>query len=398
MAGHRTLLSILLDRDLWSGSLPWTLLALGVANVCVAAWSKELAAERAANMLVSRPSMSADGRSPRVRYDWSAGEELGEYLRHVPDATLNPLVVLVGMSQMYAINDQTPGDQTISEWLDDALEPEGIRVFGLAAPNMHNEEALLYLLATLEDPRTRPSVFLYGVCFDKFRNGDLRPKLLELLRARPRLQARWREVCTAERKARFPTACEKMSATLRGLSESSGSSQRGRNEPTLEERLRERLGLRLPVIGERFELNAHAQQTAYLTRNALFGIHNDTKRPIVAGLYDRNRELLELLIDVAQQYGIGLGLYVIPLNPLGSNPYMPEQYSAFKTWLEQLAQRHGVAFANLERNVPSSDWGFLRGEPDFKHFKGEGHKRTAQALLEHFGPYIRGRAQERAAR
>jgi len=88
---------------------------------------------------------------------------------------MNRLVVLSGMSQMYAINDPQEGDQTISEWLDDALSAQGARVWGMAAPNLSNEEALFQLVMLLQDPVTRPHSFIYGICFDKFRNIDLRP-------------------------------------------------------------------------------------------------------------------------------------------------------------------------------------------------------------------------------
>jgi hypothetical protein len=36
------------------------------------------------------------------------------------------------------------------------------------------------------------------------------------------------------------------------------------------------------------------------------------------------------------------------------------------------------------------------GGPDFKHFKGSGHRRTAAALIEHFGDRLVGEAAKTA--
>jgi hypothetical protein len=68
------------------------------------------------------------------------------------------MFLLCGMSQMYVINEFKSGDKTISELMDDKAAPKGVRVFGLAAPNLCNEEAMLLLLSTLSSPHTKPSV------------------------------------------------------------------------------------------------------------------------------------------------------------------------------------------------------------------------------------------------
>src|SRR5437870_4716363 len=142
MQGLRTLLR---DRRLRSGALPWTLAFLAAVNVAVWQRHNQLEAERRANLLIDAPKASA-------RYDSSVGEDLPTYFAKIPDGRAKPLVILTGMSQMYAINDPQPGDQTIAEWLDDSLAAEGVRVFGLAAPNLANEEAVLYLLAAITAP------------------------------------------------------------------------------------------------------------------------------------------------------------------------------------------------------------------------------------------------------
>src|SRR5204863_873734 len=112
-----------------------------IANFLVAARKAALERAQKENLLVA-PVVAQAGRHREPRFDESVGNELWRYWAAIPDATVQPLVVLSGMSQMYAINDPEPGDQTIAEWMDDRLAASGVRVFGLAAPNLDNEEAL----------------------------------------------------------------------------------------------------------------------------------------------------------------------------------------------------------------------------------------------------------------
>ena len=122
----------------------------------------------------------------------------------------------------------------------------------------------------------------------------------------------------------------------------------------------------------------------FALRNFLLGIKNTSKRPIIRDRYDTNREFLGLLSDLGRERGAQVLLFIVPFNPSAENPYIPEEYVAFKQWLTRFAGETGTPLANLENVVPSSDWGLFLGGPDFKHFKGEGHRKTAAALLKSF--------------
>lgn len=125
-------------------------------------------------------------------------------------------------------------------------------------------------------------------------------------------------------------------------------------------------------------------------RNRVLGIRPTSKRPVIPYRYDLNREFLGLIADEAARNDVRLILYVIPLNPLSENPYVPGEYAAFKTWLEAFARERRIAFADLERAVPEEHWGEFMGGPDFKHFRGEGHRITAAAILARFRPLLLG--------
>lgn len=389
MAG--TLLSLLKDRRLWAGGLPWFLALMLLANVGIGSWKAELERARQENLLMHQLAAARGSETPR--FDWSVGEKIDQFWKHIPDARSTRLVVVSGMSQMYSINDAKPADRAISELLDDRLSPKGLRVFGLAAPNLNNEEALLYLLATSSRPETHPESFVYGVCFDKFRNVDVRVGLQSLLRREEVAQA-WVAACERS-KERFPLACAKMKASLASAREADKARDSGASNTSdyarIEEWFRAGASRALPMVEARQSLNAKFQTDAYNLRNALFRIRATTKRPLVQSRYELNQQFLALMIDVARKQRVRLFLYVIPLNPQSENPYVTEQYVAFKRWLEELAKREGVPFANLENEVSAEDWGLLNGEPDFKHFTGAGHRTTADAILRELGAKLEER-------
>ncbi len=105
-------------------------------------------------------------------------------------------------------------------------------------------------------------------------------------------------------------------------------------------------------------------------------------------LYAMNQEFLGLMADVAKENGVRLMLYVVPLNQQAETPYVESEYAAFKTWFDAFTRERGIPAANLEHVVPRDAWGTFLGGPDFKHFRGEGHRRTAEALVDRFGPLL----------
>jgi hypothetical protein len=348
----------------------------------VASRQRTLKEQQQANVLAPLNSDRSTTGNGVPRYDISIGAKLDQYWEYIPDARVNRLAYLVGMSQMYKINDPRPGDETIAEHLDDMFAPRA-RVFGLAAPNLDNEEALFLLLSVLTDPKTKPRTFIYALCFDKMRFLDLRPGYMDFLRRHPEVQTEIIRV-VKEYEGTYPLATAKLRTTLADLKE-----QTAEQENSLEHRLRVGVGRYVPLVGSRKELNVVLTYgVLYQARNTLLGIKNTTKRPIIQGRYDLNKQFLQMMIDVAQAHGVQFIFYINPLNPQAENPYVTSEYVAFKRWAESTAALRHVPFANLEDVVPKGAWGLFMGGPDFKHFAGEGHLRTAKAIADRFGPEI----------
>ncbi len=382
---NRDLLGILKDRRLWTGPAIFVVVALVAVNLWAARWrvwldesQKKAAAGTGSEQVLLSTEKTA-------RYDMSLGEDLDQYWPTIPDARKTHLTILSGMSQMHAINDRQPGDQLICQWLDDAVAASGGRVWGFAAPNLCNEEAVFQLVSLAADPSTRPKTFIYGLCFDKMRNIDLRPGYEKFLRSRPKVQEAWEQ--TAQRyKDRYPAAAEKM---MRSLEEIRKSAQQ--KEETFESKLRARTEQLLPLVASRKDLNSQAQFALYHLRNKLLNIKPTTKRPMIGARLDMNWQFLHMLVEVARENGVRPIFYIIPLNPQGDNPYVPAEYAAYKEQCEKFCAEEKIPFANFEDVVPADKWGLFLGGPDFKHFRGAGHKITAAAIMNRFGGELIGK-------
>jgi hypothetical protein len=379
---HRNLWQILSDRRLWTGPAIVVAILLIAVNFWVRSyrgWLKE-EEKKAAQGAATEHVLQANEKS--ARYDLSCGEHLDDYWASIPDARRTRLAILSGMSQMHAINDRRPGDQLICQWLDDALAPKGTRVWGLAAPNLCNEEAVFQMVSLISDPATRPTTFIYGLCFDKMRNVDLRPGYENFLRRRPEI-ARSYEATARRFAERYRAASAKMLQSLQQLQQSSRQ-----QDQSFEGRLRQHTEEVVPLVASRKDLNSQAQIKLFALRNKLLNIKPTSKRPMIQSRFDMNWQFLEMLNEIGRENGVRLIFYIIPLNPQSDNPYIPAEYAAFKERCEKFCAQQHIPFANFEDVVPADEWGFFMGGPDFKHFRGAGHKRTAAAIVERFGAQL----------
>lgn len=343
--------------------------------------------QRRNNLMQSERLQSGTNEVPR--YDWSVGAEQEKYWAYMPDARKQPLVVLDGMSQIYAINEEQPGDRITSEILDDSVKSGGTRVFSIAAPNLNNEELLFHLHALAQDSATTPKLLVFGVCFDKMRNVEVRETMRDVLADVPALDSAWRRSSDLLQ-TEFPELAKQMTRTLEGAR----ARQTLRFDQRVEQSLVEAVGGVLPVVAIRSDLRTFVFERAYLLRNWMFRIKTSTKRPMLADRYVLNQQALVAAVRYAKQRGMRVLLYVIPLNRIAETPYVTEQYDGFKLWLQQTANTERAAFADLDTAVPDASWGLLYGQPDFKHFKEAGHVATANALL----PLIRAQLTDSVAR
>jgi len=380
------LLRLFGDRRFWTGTWVWVVLLLALVNVGVFAWSRQAAEEQ-------KQKIQADFESEQMlntagdvtpRYDWSCGENLEAYWPSVPDARTTHLAILSGMSQMFSINDRQPGDKIICQLLDDSLQSKGTRVWGFAAPSLCNEEAIFQLVSLLSDPAKKPRYFIYGICFDKMRNTDLRVAYQRFLRGHPEIVTLY-AAAAHQYETAYPLAAAKMRQTLSDIAQTESQ-----KPDSLESRLRDGLGDVVPLVKARKDLYVWATIELLMLRNDAFGIKNESKRPVIRSRYDMNYQFLKMMTDLARAHDIQPIFYVIPLNPQSDNPYVANEYESFKKDMRAYCSEVKVPFANFENRVPAEDWGTFLGGPDFKHFRESGHKKTADTILETFGAILSG--------
>lgn len=395
MLRKNPLFNLIRDRRFWMGPAPWVCLLFILVNLWVERHYAQWTRIRRANLAATEewkeatPEVKDHTKLARmfgrpkdfpITFDESTGEAMDAWWKFIPDARQTHLILHTGMSQNFSINDYQSGQITIPEYLDRSLRGKGCRAFGISAPNLCNEEWMLQILAATSNKQTTPEIFIFGACFDKFRNMDLRPNLANYLKQNASIKQRWIE--TLEKFAPlYPKASAKMLATVKPHSHAIASSNSEKKDAeNFESRLRENLGSVSPLILARHEINGVIKFGLFNFRNRIFGIKNTSKRPMIPERYEINREFLSLAVDLLKSSGVKVFIYIVPLNPQADNPYIPEEYQAFKSWLKQVCVEKNVLYANFENIIPQEHWGLLQGEPDFKHFKAQGHELTARAI------------------
>ncbi len=155
-------------------------------------------------------------------------------------------------------------------------------------------------------------------------------------------------------------------------------------QTSIEDRLNAALSGVWPLWQGRAQQRGQVLLDLYFLRNAVLGIHSTTVRKMIPARYARNMGALEQLLADARRDGVRVIAYIAPLRQDVSMPYDAGQYGAWKDRVSALAARHGAQLLNLEAAVPAQFWGSDTSEDiDFMHFRGEGHKILAQALLPH---------------
>src|SRR5207245_1910559 len=127
----------------------------------------------------------------------------------------------------------------------------------------------------------------------------------------------------------------------------------------------------------------------YKARNSVFGIKPTSSRKIIPGPFAKNWAALEEITSLAEQSGVQVFLYIVPLRNDVNIQYEPTEYAWFKEkFARDFGSRPSVKIANLESTVSNDQWGTkastsLDGEPeyDFMHFRAKGHEALADALF-----------------
>lgn len=293
-------------------------------------------------------------------------------------------ILWVGNSQLHAIN-QLKRDRDSVAALH-ASEKLGTPVWCLSLPNENVQEQLVVLQWALMQRPVRWLVL--PLVYDKLRNDGLRvgfvrlasPELATLLGARP-LSARLRdEISKLEMDSRSddrangqpPKALSQYSFSewLHGLS----------LQDVVERNLDAALSARWLLWERRSQLWATFLNDLYNLRNWALNIKSSTKRPMLKLPYENNMQAFRELLDVAEQAGVNVLIYVAPIRQDVEPPYILADYRAWKSEVaayiagRAMSNRMNIRYVDLDNLVPADQWGTIENstEIDFMHFRGEG--------------------------
>lgn len=285
-----------------------------------------------------------------------------------------PAILWLGNSQLHYVNQYRAGDHLAPYWLRQRLHC-GAPV-GMSLPNANLQE--LYVMAAKASSRLPVRAILLELCFDDLREDGLRAEFSGFLDAVDR-----QRVVASEVGAGIISGAESAWGDANANEENDGL--RGFVQKSVEDRLDNALSGIWPLWGSRSDLRTQVMVDLYFTRNGLLGITPSTTRKMIAPRYSRNMSALRQLFRDARGRGVAVIAYIAPIRQDVPLPYDLGEYTRWKSAVADMVRAEGATLVNLEALVPAAEWGATsKNDIDFMHFRGEGHRLLANALL----PYV----------
>jgi hypothetical protein len=280
----------------------------------------------------------------------------------------------LGNSQLHAINQLQPGDETATPLLHRALRPRGVDVVAISMPNATPMEH--YLLFSHLLSRLPVRYLVLSVVFDDLRETDVRSGMTAALQDPATAEVLMRSESGRQILARYSGTATGDLAAL---------------DQTVQEHSETAMNAWLDQHSTLWSLRREARGWLFSNlrglRNAALGITPQTKRKLIPARYRENMAALRAALDAAEVAGVDVLLYVAPIRNDVEIPYVEAEYARFKGDLESLAAEYAITYANLEDLVPAPLWGMksrARGsdelELDFMHFQAPGHTMLAEAI------------------
>lgn len=295
-------------------------------------------------------------------------------------------ILYLGNSQALAIMDRHPGDLTSPQWLQVLLgrgrATADVRLGAL--PNMTTEEALVSVVAAVEDRPARADAVVAGVVLEEFRGVGSRAEVKELAR-----HARTRGAIRAllEANPDLPSAASALSwtATVPGAQTSHGTWTSAVDDAVLA------VLSRIPLVAGRDRVRAYLVVKFLAIRNRLLRISTASARPVPDATFRTSVEMLELLLRYCRGRGVPVLLYLAPIRPLEPNPNLPRDVARFRRDVPALCARYQVTCLDYVHLIPGNLWSdyddeegtATAGQRDFAHFTGAAHRLLAESLIEH---------------
>ncbi len=291
-------------------------------------------------------------------------------------------VLWLGNSQLNAVNQYQTGQMSAPGMLFERMSARSVDVLTAAFPNANLQEH--YLVFEYLRPRlARLRVLLLPVVFDDFRENGIRPNLLGAMKDPAVVKA----LGANDVGKRLLTQAAKAQA------ENEQDVDLGGVRNTLQERSERALNRWLDEHWDFWRLRREARGQLFIwlyrTRNMVFGIGPQSKRPVLKARYKLNMAALKALLASAKRADVRVLVYIVPLRDDVEQPYLASEYERFQKDIVALTKAEGVVFVDLGSLIPGRFWGkkvttSLSGteELDFMHFQAPGHKLLTNALAD----------------
>jgi hypothetical protein len=305
-----------------------------------------------------------------------------------------PVCLVLGYSQAHSINEMNEGDLTFPKILFDRHKTDNppLDILCQSLPNANMTE--YYALFAYWSSKLRVQSLILPACLDKMRNDDQRPDYLQNLGVSgfqiPDAHDDLTDLINRSLAA-FPKRADTPDKQPNSQDHSALTDT---VQESVERSINEWLTLHWTGWSRRADARGNVFHFLYLLRNSVLGISSNTKRKVIPAKYNSNMTALENILAMAELRKIRVLVYIPPVRMDIPTPYVDSEYESFKQDVNAAVDRHSTIalFLNIENIVAEPFWGDLPAsdlsgirQPDFMHFKAQGHQLTADALE----PFIR---------
>ncbi len=282
-----------------------------------------------------------------------------------------------------------PGDHTAPALVYETLRHESTDVLTFSLPNFNPQEQAVFF--EYLHVRVQINGLVLPLIFDTMRKTGIRDEVAVALQD------------PATSRSLAATAIGQALLARYGKSQSAADNQDDADLAALRETDQQRIENALnrwlaehwavwrdrgKIRGELLLLMHDARKLVLQARNALLRI--DSSRwtvDVPAGQYAENRAALEALLLSAKQAHIPVLLYIAPRPTDAYFPFDPKAYTDYKADMAKLAEQTDAELVNLEDAVRGDVWGKVDNGvgvtvTDVYHFKAEGHRQLAAAILQ----------------
>lgn len=282
-------------------------------------------------------------------------------------------IILLGNSQLFAINQMKADDYLTSYYLSKEMEKEKINFITFALPNGSLTEHLI--IYDFLNSKFKIDTLILPLIFDDLREAGIRDDVKNFFNDK-------------EFKNYFLTTDHKKKIFKKIYPDSIEVKKKKTTQEISENKILNFLNSCCNYEEKRDGISGEIFVTLYNLRNTIFNITSTSKRKLLAGSYEQNLNSFMELINITNDNNTKLLSYIAPIRNDIAIPYVENEYEKFKQEIFILSKKENFTHVNLEDLIPKDLWGTAAGakfgvddEIDFMHFKGEGHKILSQKII-----------------